>query len=193
MTVMNLKRYFVGHGRACLLRTVVAGIGSGLAAGCLCLLIVPWLGWMWHLVSGDRAAIGGVSVRVLPRYFSTTDPDGSISQWRCGLGFPLSRARYGFVRIHQRVRTPKLQIDADFERVRAIVVAERAPSGMMLRSQQMFHTPAGPAACFEFRSRVGASVVCLFFGAHQLTLGYEGDEAFVPDAYEIIRSARLTR
>jgi hypothetical protein len=181
----------MGHTRHCLLRAVVTGIISGLVAGFVCLLIVPWLGWMWHLVSGDRATIGGVSVRVLSRYFATTDPDGRISQWRCGFGFPLSHAHYGFVRIHQRVRVPRLQMDADFERVRAIVIAERRSSGMMLRSQQVLQTPAGPAACFEFRGKDGASVVCLFFGDHQLTIDYEGDEAFVPDVYEIIRSARL--
>jgi hypothetical protein len=180
----------LGHTNSRLLRTAVSCIGGGLVIGFVCLLIVPWLGWMWHLVSGDRATVGGVSVSVPSRYFAMTNPNGSVSQWRCGFGFPLSHAHWGFVGVYRVARVPRLRIDTDFERIRSIVIAERESNGMMFRSQEVLHTAAGPAACFQFRGNDGASVVCLLLGDHQLSLRYEGDEAFTPDAYEIVKSAR---
>ena len=180
----------MGHTRHRWLRTVVIAIASGLVTGFVCLLIVPWLGWMWHLVSGDRITIDGLSLSVPSRYVATTSPDGSVSQWRCGFGVPVC-AHSGFVLI-RLVRAPRLRMDAEFERVRAVVIAERRSNGMTLRSQQVLQTPAGPAACFQFRGKDGASVVCFLLGDHQLTLSYTGDEAFVPDVYEIVRSFRPT-
>jgi hypothetical protein len=82
-------------------------------------------------------------------------------------------------------------MDKDYQKVRAVVIAERGSNGMALRSERTFQTEAGPAVCFQFRGRGRASVVCFALGDQQLTLRYEGDEAFAPDAYEILKSARI--
>jgi len=153
------------------------------------LLIVPWLGWTWHLIHGSTIESSGVLFRVPPRYLARGSSDGRASMWRCEVGVPLWRAPYGFLGIYPHRDRPKIDMKLDLNRLQTILVNQGKLEGMSLDAQRKLQTEAGPAVCFQFKSGRRSSASC-FFDNSTLSIQYEGSEKFTGDIYELVNSAR---
>jgi hypothetical protein len=153
------------------------------------LLIIPLLGWPWHLINGGSLESSGVIFKVPSRYFSLDSTDDHPSMMRCGIGFPFWRARYGFMGLHPHPKRHKLDMKVDLDRLLTILVNQERAEGMSLIAQRTVETEIGPAFCFEFRSGARSIIDCYFDGS-TLSLDYEGSEKFAGDIYELVNSAR---
>ena len=178
---MKVNGKFVGK-LALILLCVVFGL----------LLIVPWLGWTWHLIHGGRVESSGVLFTVPPRYLALESSDGRVSMLRCDFGVPLWRAPYGFLGIYSHRDQPKIDMKLDLNRLQTILVNQEKLEGMSLDTQRKLDTEIGPAFCFHFKSGRRSNVSC-FFDNSTLSVQYEGSEKFTGDIYELVNSARWSQ
>lgn len=170
-------------------KTVGKGSLFGLCVGFCAFLVIPWLGWPWHIIHGSTIQTSGVLFEAPPRYFSLTSTDDHPSVMRCDFGIPLWRAPYGFIEIFPHPNGRRLDMETDLDRLQAILVNQERSEGMSLNSRRKMATGVGPAFCFEFESGMRSIVKC-YFDKSRLSVEYEGSQKFAGDVYEIVNSAR---
>ncbi len=165
-------------------------VPCGVTVGLVFLALIPWFGSTWQLVTGSSVTTHGVLLNIPARYLLTGNRESEILMWRFDFGVPVWNAPQGLIEISHNANLPELNTEQILMRSRVLVAAERQSTGLPLVSRRVIATRVGRAACFEFGRLNMATVNCFFPGELRISARYDGDAKFVPDVYEVVKSAR---
>lgn len=181
-TRKRVVRYFV--------RLAVAALLIGL----LVLVLIPQLGVVWHLLKGNTVEFRGVAIPVPKGFFVVTrTPD--LRMWRLSLGNPLLDRPRGMISVLPLEAAQQNQKVLEFQqdRVQFESEARRIASrdGLELLGVLPSEASGQAGVCLVLgRSKEQHRVVRCAFRNTLVAYRYDGDSAFVPDFFSIIKVAR---
>jgi hypothetical protein len=165
-----------------LLVTIVATV-------CLYLLIVPLLGYGWHVLHGNYVSYAGWKIAV-PRDYYVIQQRRGPAIWKLSFGAPLFDVPFSHVSFYSLPPgTAAFMGTRDSARYEKAVTQTATESGYQLKSKHTVTIGNKAAACLEF-ARSGKQprslVRCAAEDANIYPF-FEGDSRYIPDLFDALK------
>jgi hypothetical protein len=150
------------------------------------LLIVPYLGYGWHLLHGNFILFAGWRIPVPSGYYVTREAKGP-GIWRLSLGAPYVEGPFGHFSFHQSERIFLAGNDyAFFEKA---MNEDAVASGYQLESRETVPAGGNSAYCVVFaRAAIQPrSIARCAIGNTRIYVFYEGDGRYLPDLRGVLQ------
>ncbi len=175
-------------------RSVARIAAAVLLTGLLVLVLIPQLGAAWHLLKGNAVNFRGVAVPV-PKGFFVVTRARDLRMWRLSLGNPLLNRPRGMISVlpleagqGQDQKVLEFQQNRDQFESDARRIASR--DGLELLNVLPSTVSGQAGVCLVLgRSKEQHRVVRCAFRNTLVAYRYDGDSAFVPDFFSIVKVA----
>lgn len=160
-------------------------------------LLLPQLGFLWHLVNRGDVTIGGYSFAVHPKYFlSRSNKAITFVRFSPVVPFISGRsaikgvfAKRNLIGIYGNPERRVFDFDTDYASLRRWLADEARYAGPYQQLGKTVKTKNGTAYCFQFNRPESVAARCFLDGS-SVTIYFEGEPRFVDDVYDVVGSAK---
>jgi hypothetical protein len=179
------------------LRGVLVGVFVVLTTVTLVEVLLPRLGFLWHLINRSDVTVDGFSFVVHPKYFLSRSDGGTyFVRFSPVVPFVSGRsairgafAKRNLIGIYANPERRAFNSDVDYARLKVWLTNEARSVGPYQQTEKTFNTQDGAALCFQFNRPESVEVRCFLDGS-SVTVVFEGEPRFVDDVYQVVSGAR---
>jgi hypothetical protein len=180
-----------------LLRSALVGVLVVFTTAALVELLLPRLGFLWHLVNRSEITVGQFSFAVHPKYFlSRSNGAATFVRFSPVVPFLSGRspikgafAKRNLIGIYANPGRKDFDVDADYARLKAWLANEAVSAGPYQQSEKTLSTQDGTAHCFQFNRVESVEVTCFLDGS-KVSVLFLGEPRFVIDVYQVVSGAK---
>jgi hypothetical protein len=179
------------------LRGALVGVFVVLTTVTLVELLLPRLGFLWHLVNRSEVTVDGLSFAVHPEYFlSRSNGATTFVRFSPVVPFVSGRsaikgafAKQNLIGIYANPERRDFDFDADYARLKVWITNDARSAGPYQQAEKTLTMQNGAAHCFQFDRPESVEVRCFLDGS-KVTILFEGEPRFVDDVYQVVSGAK---
>lgn len=152
------------------------------AAILVCLLVVPFLGYGWHLLHGNFILFAGWRIPVPNGYYVIEERKGP-AMFRLSLGAPIFEVPFAHLSFYNFPSRGVFLAENDYPLFEKTMVEEAIKSGYELQSRQTVSVGDKSAYCMDFTrsTKQPRSIARCAVENSKIFVFYEGDPRYLPD------------
>jgi len=170
-------------------RFVVMVVATIVATFCVCLLVVPLLGYGWHVLHGNYISCAGWKIAV-PRGYYVIQQRRGPAIWKLSFGAPLFDVPFSHVSFYSLPPGSKSFMGTgDAARYEKVVTQTAKESGYQFKAKYTLTIGNKPAACLEYarsKKQPKSLVRCAAEDANIYPF-FEGDPRYIPDLFDVLK------